>query len=121
MITRWICGLDIIDQPYFPFACDFVRSARKYHVWLPDGSGDLVATPCVEVFVPPDSPAYMGPLNCGSPQYEAQPVPKYPGLWSGDKPVWVRGGLFDALVACGVPDTGAYSEAYGFAWDSLHL
>lgn len=78
-------------------------------------------TPCVEVFVPDGTPAYMGPLNCGSPQYELPPVPHYPGIWSGDRPEWVRGDLFAALVACGVPDTGAYSIAYGFAYDSLHM
>lgn len=97
-----------------------VRSARKYHIWLDDGTGTLVPTPCVEVFVPDSQPAYMGPLNCGSPQYEALPVPEYPGLWAGDPPRWVRGSLFDALVQCGVPEIGAYSTAYGFAYDSIH-
>lgn len=111
----------MIDQPYYPFACDFVRSARTYKIWLDDGTGTLVPTRCVEVFVPEGQPPYMGPLNCGSPQWEALPVPAYPGLWTMDKPMWVRGDEFAALEVCGAVDTGAYSTAYGLAYDSLHL
>lgn len=63
----------------------------------------------------------MGPLNCGTWYMEALPVPQYPGLWVGDKPQWVEGSLYSALEYCQIPDTGAYSEAFGFAWDALRI
>jgi hypothetical protein len=86
-------------------------------VWLDDGTGTLTPHRCMEVFVPDDSPLYEGPLNSGSPQYEALPVPQFPGLWIGDQPFWIPGDLAHAELLCSLLRGGAYSHAFASGYD----